>query len=164
MSAFVIDVNVLIVANARETAQASPQCVLHCIEFLELARESIVVLDTDGLIFGQYQRYNSFSGQPGLGDVFFKWIYNNQFNQELCDLVTLTRDGTSFTKVPLALRGFDPSDHVYIAVALISDYQPRIVNATDNDWFEWREKLEQHGLVIDFLCPELMTKAIVLEL
>jgi hypothetical protein len=163
MSAFVIDVNVLIVANARETAQASPQCVLHCVEFLELARENLVVLDDLGLIFGQYQRYNSFQGQPGLGDALFKWIFNKQFDSKHCELVEVIRDGLSFTTVPLALRGFDLSDHVYIAIARASDYQPVIVNATDNDWFEWQEKLEQKGLKLNFLCPERMNKSKYVE-
>jgi hypothetical protein len=158
MNAVVIDVNVLIVANARETEQATPDCVLNCVSALEAAREQIVVLDSSGLIFGQYQKYNSFHGQPGLGDSFFRWLYLNQRDKAHCEIVSLTIEGNSFSEVPDALRGFDPSDHVYIGVAKASINKPTILNATDTDWHEWRTQLEQHGFQIDFLCPDLMTK------
>jgi hypothetical protein len=158
MTAVVIDVNVLIVANARETEQATHDCVLDCVSALEAARENIVVLDSSGLIFGQYQRYNSFNGQPGLGDFFFRWLYLNQGDAAHCEIVTLTVEGNSFLEVPVALRRFDPSDHVYIGVANASANNPTILNATDTDWYQWRDQLEQHGFQIKFLCPDLMTK------
>jgi hypothetical protein len=158
MSAVVIDVNVLVVANARETEQATPDCVINCVSALEEAREKIVVLDNSGLIFRQYQRYNSFKGQPGLGDFFFRWLYLNQGDVAHCEIVSLTVEGNSFAEVPIALRGFDPSDHVYIGVANASTNKPTILNATDTDWHEWRVQLKQHGFQIEFLCPDLMTK------
>jgi hypothetical protein len=34
-----------------------------------------------------------------------------------------------------------------------------VVNACDKDWHEHREALEQHGVRIEFLCPEEMTRA-----
>lgn len=157
MSAVVIDVNVLVVANARETEQATPDCILNCVSALEEAREKIVVLDNLGLIFGQYQDYNNFKGQPGLGDFFFRWLYLNQFDVEHCEIVSLTVEENSFLEVPNGLRGFDPSDHVYIAAAKASIHSPTILNATDTDWHEWHIQLEQHDFKIEFLCSDLMT-------
>ena len=162
MSAFVIDVNVLIVANGRETAQVSPQCVLNCIEFLEEAQAHLIVLDESGLIFEEYQNYNSFQGQPGVGDAFFKWIYNNQFDSERCERVTITPTVTSLNpsleEVPLELRIkdankkiFDLDDHIWSAVARASQHKPVIVNAVDSDWREWQKRLEQHRFQIRFL-------------
>jgi hypothetical protein len=158
VSAVVIDVNVLIVANARETEQATPSCVLNCVSELEAAREKIVVLDSAGLIFGQYQNYNSFKGQPGAGDYFFRWLWQNLGDAAHCEMVALTGLDNSFIEVPAELRGFDPSDHVYIGVANASVNNPTILNATDTDWYDWRIQLEQHDFKIEFLCPDLMDK------
>jgi len=52
------------------------------------------------------------------------------------------------------LRGFDPADRKFVAVALVSRYEPEIQNAVDADWWDYRDVLKDHGLRIEFLCPE----------
>lgn len=161
MNAFVIDVNVLITANARETEQASPECVLNCIDALEMVRGNVVVLDDSDLIFEDYQKYNSFRGQPGLGDAFFKWLHDNRYSSNHFEFVIVTpihanEEIVTFENVPLELGGFDRKDHIWLAVARASRYSPTILNATDKDWKEWQERIESNGFVIKFLCPELM--------
>jgi hypothetical protein len=151
MKAFVVDVNVLIVANARETAQATSTCALACVQALEQVRQNILVLDSLGLVFDTYKTYNNFQGQPGLGDAFFKWVYQNQYQSAHVERVDISQ-----TQVPLVLQKFDPADHIWLKVAMASQNFPTILNATDTDWQEWRTELEQHGFVLEFLCPELM--------
>jgi hypothetical protein len=153
MKAFVVDVNVLIVANDRETMQATPACILACVRALEQVQQNILVLDSLGEIFNTYKSYNSFEGQPGLGDAFFKWVYQNQFQS-----VHFERVDIGQATVSVGLQKFDPADHIWLKVASASQNLPTILNATDTDWYEWRHVLEQHGFLLRFLCPELMGK------
>ncbi|MEV4292134.1 hypothetical protein AB0K40_42070 [Nonomuraea bangladeshensis] len=57
----------------------SSGCTNSAIEFLEHAESrAIVVLDSSGRIFEEYERYCSFKGQPGLGDHFFLHLHRRQ--------------------------------------------------------------------------------------
>lgn len=161
MKAVVIDTNVPVVANGR-TAQAGPDCVLACLEALEsAANDGPIVLD-DGLrILGEYMGKLSMSGQPGAGDSFMKWIWQNQANPCRCERVHIApgaggaEDYKEFPDDP-ALAGFDPSDRKFAAVALGSRHEPRVLNAVDTDWWDYRRPLERHGVRVEFLCPQLM--------
>ena len=74
MSVFVVDTNVAIVANTRETHADRP-CQLACVDKLEcVVRQGIVAVDESGAILDEYGGYLSHSGQPGMGDAFFKHI------------------------------------------------------------------------------------------
>lgn len=69
-SAVVIDTNVTIVANDMHPA-AGLDCVGACIDALLQARQSGVLMDDGYLLFEEYRRHLSHSGQPGFGDAFF---------------------------------------------------------------------------------------------
>jgi len=154
----VIDTNVLAVANGRH-APASDACVGACIDALLAAREQGVSID-DGLrVLDEYRQHASFAGQPGVGDAFFKWLWDHQADALCCERVVINpHPGRGFIEFPgdQALRGFDASDRKFVAVALTSASQPPVLNASDTDWWEFRTALEAHGLQIQFLCPDLM--------
>jgi len=159
--AVVADTNVLIVANGK-SEQASPDCVIAAITALETAKgQQVVVVDSGLRIFNEYFRYASLSGQPGLGDVFLKWLWNNQANSDRCEQVNITplaNDPDTFEEFPNDpdLAAFDLSDRKFVAVACASANNPTLLNATDTDWWDFRIPLSRNGLVINFLCPELM--------
>ena len=80
--------------------------------------------------------------------------------QERCEQVEITPIGGSdwdFEEFPLdsELGTFDRSDRKFVAVALASKNAPQILNAVDSDWWIHRNRLRQHGLVVQFLCQEL---------
>ena len=157
MIAFVVDTNVAVVAN-RASPQAGPQCVLACIAALRTAKDEIVVLDDGMRILREYMNNLNMAGQPGVGDMFMKWVFINQAVSSRCELVPLTRRSTDpedFNEFPGgdALSGFDRSDRKFVAVALASRNNPKILNAVDSDWWEFRVQLVEHGLRISFLCP-----------
>ncbi len=78
MTALVVDTNVPIVANGR-APQAGLTCVLACIDALDdLRLHHTIVLDNLGLILDEYRNNLSARGQPGVGDAFFKWVWQNQ--------------------------------------------------------------------------------------
>jgi hypothetical protein len=151
----IVDTNVLIVAN-HKAPQASPECVLSCVQYLNNLRKSdILVIDSDWLIIGEYQRKNSDSGQPGVGDAFLKWVLTNRTNPKHCEQVHITqRAENDFAEFPRSqsLAGFDPSDRKFVAVALTHPQRPAIANAVDSDWRNYEHALAEHGIKIDFLC------------
>jgi hypothetical protein len=160
--AVVIDTNVAVVANGR-AAQAGPHCVLACIDSLEEARQRRLILLDDGMrILDEYRQNLSLRGQPGPGDAFFKWLWDNQANTEHCLRVPITPRGDrgpGFEEFPDddALACFDSEDRKFVAVGLGYGRDFRIWNASDTDWWHFRHELTRHGVEVEFLCPGLMT-------
>jgi len=161
MTAFVVDVNVPIVAN-QDAPQADNDCVLACVKALQkICEGSMIVIDDGMLIFSEYMRNLSKAGQPGVGDAFMKWVWENQAVIERCERVTLTpnpgnpEDFVEFPNDP-ELDNFDWSDRKYVAVALASGNDPIVLNAVDPDWWENKEALERKGVRLRFLCPQYM--------
>lgn len=156
----VIDTNVLVVANGRHD-RAADTCVGACISALERARRETVVLDDRQLILDEYRRHCSFSGQPGLGDAFFKWLWSRQANPRHCRQVPVTpHPKRGFVEFPddERLKDFDHADRKFVAVALAAGDAPPVLNASDTDWWHARTALGDHGVTVDFLCPELMPR------
>ena len=58
-----------------------------------------------------------------------------------------------------ALSSFDRDDRKFVAVAFASGTSPDIVNATDTDWWPPRYALQEQGIRVRFLCPDLMPDA-----
>ena len=163
MTAVVIDTNVLIVASVR-AEQADGGCVTACLDALDQARKGIVVLDDIGRILNEYRGRLSLSGQPGVGDAFFKWLHDHQADRRHCESVTITpksNDEEDFDEFPHVqdLAGFDRSDRKFVAVAKASRRNPSILNAVDRDWWDFREALKRQGVLVRFLCPGAMKRA-----
>ncbi len=161
MTAVVVDVNVPIVANGK-TEQADLDCVEACLTALVEARnQGVIVFDSQHRILAEYRKYLSPSGQPGPGDLFMKWVWTNQTNPSHCEQVDITvRDGDEedFEEFPddPTLANFDRADRKYVAVVIASQRCPKLLNASDTDWWDYRTPLQNHGVEIDFLCPGLM--------
>ncbi len=159
MRATVVDTNVLAAAN-QAADHASPECVFASIDALSaLRRAGVVALDDRSLILGEYRGHASLAGQPGVGDEFLRHLYDNLYNGIACKLVTIApvEDG-SFAEFPADVRlaNFDRNDRKFVAVALACEPAAEVFNATDTDWWNHREALEENGVQVRFLCPELM--------
>ena len=159
MKAFVVDVNVPIVANGRET-HADFDCQDASIDALrDVVESGMVVLDDQMLILQEYRNHLNPSGQPGVGDVFMQWVWENQAVAERCEQVSLTAVANGFEEFPAdpRLNQFDLSDRIFVAVAKASSNSPEVLNAVDSDWWEHRDALGQNGIQIIFLCPQHMS-------
>ena len=148
-----------VVAN-RMHLPAPMECIEACIAALSAARLGVVLIDDGGLILAEYRHYLSHRGQPGVGDAFFKWLWDNQANPEHCRKVEITYvDGSEmdFVEFPADadLRAFDRSDRKFVAVAIASGVNPPILNASDTDWHIFRAPLARY-VTVHFLCPTLM--------
>ncbi len=156
----VVDTNVAVVANC-QTEQASEMCIERCIDALQsFPSEACLFLDDRGLILDEYRKHLKFSGQPGVDDAFFKWLWDNQANEAHCRKVPITlHDDRGFEEFPddPKLAQFDRDDRMFVAVALASGTHPTVMNASDRDWWIYRKALKRCGVAVTFLCPELMT-------
>ena len=163
--AVVIDTNVLIAANHRDT-HVSADCSLNAARRLNAARQAeVVLLDTLGHIFLEYKCYCNFTGQPGAGDMFFLYLHQKRWDEAAGKILQIpinenpsvdqgNRNYIEFPDDP-DFAGFDPSDQKFVAVGIASGKNPAILNASDNDdWENYRVALEKHGLFLEQLCPE----------
>lgn len=156
MRQVVVDTNVPIVANGRADSSRggaipSPECRLAAIKFLEEALSSCkILLDLDGEIQKEYQRYLNPSGAPGVGDRFYLEMLNSL--PRLVIRTDLPRNGIDYIDFPgdPELNDFDPSDRKFAAMARRTG--AHVVNATDSDWLHHRDILARHGIDVDFVC------------
>ncbi len=118
-----------------------------------------IALDTGWRVITEYRHNLETRGQPGVGSAFLKWVLTNHRNPTRCSLVEITPKSSTqedYEEFPRssALRGFDPSDRKFVAVACAHEDRPPILEATDTKWWTYRRALSDSGVVVDFLCPQ----------
>lgn len=150
----VVDTNVGIAANLK--AEVPAECALACVRTLRtITRHGRLALDSGDLIFDEYRTHLRFSGQPGTGDAFMKWVHDNRFNEGVCDRIRITpTDDGSFEEFPDVdeLAAFDPSDRKFVAVAATHPESPPIAVAADRDWTNNRDALAAASITVRFVC------------
>ena len=156
---FVVDTNVAIIANGRET-DADDRCQLTCVERLKsLAAGEVVAIDDRGLILNEYRRRLNLSGMPGVGDVFLKHVFNNQYHDDRVRRVAVTPsddDRRGFEELPE--NAFDRSDRKFLAVAVVG--KAVVLNAADSDWHEHEALMDSLKVEVTQLCPQYATKEV----
>src|SRR6266508_3469626 len=155
MKPVVVDTNVAMVANDASLPVDSEdlrplECISACIRALtDVTRNGHLVLDTAGLIFDEYKTYLNFSGQPGVGDIFMKWVHDRQWDREVCTRVEITPDDVrGFVEFPdhAELADFDWDDRKFVAVACAHGQDTHILQAVDEaKWARVQAALEETG-------------------
>ena len=157
MTPCVVDTNVAVVANDK-TPEASPDCVITCVDSLvDIQQSGVIVLDSGSLILKEYINNLSLSGQPGVGDAFMKWVWQVQADESRCESVDITPDANrGFAEFPddPELVHFHDDDRKFVAVAVASLHSPEVLNAVDSDWWDHRQALERNGIRVRFICPD----------
>lgn len=155
----VVDTNVLVVAN-QASDNASIDCIEACVNALsQLKNDGIVAVDDKNLILDEYRRRASLAGQPGLGDAFLRHVYDNLYNVLMCIQISVTvQHDEKILEFPSdnRLKGFDKDDQKFVAVSLGCDPHAVILNAVDNDWWDYRDVFRDMGVPVTFLCPQHM--------
>ncbi len=153
MTPFVVDTNVAIVANGRGT-HADLRCRLTCVKRLNsIVAGEVVAIDDKDLILAEYKKHLSFSGMPGVGDLFFKHLFNSQFQENRVRRVAVEPsedDRRGFEALPE--NTFDRSDRKFLAVAVVA--KAVVLNATDSDWDEHEALMNRLGVQVRQLCPQ----------
>ncbi len=158
MNVFVVDTNVAVVANGGNE-NIDFKCQLSCVEKLqEVVERETVAVDERGLIIEEYRNHLSLSGKPGVGDMFFKYLWDNQHlpNGRVRRVVITPSedDRRSFEELPR--NNFDPSDRKFLAVAVKANAV--VLNATDSDWRQQDSLMKRLCLKISQLCPHYASK------
>lgn len=159
MPRVVVDTNVAVVASGM-SEQGGPTCVHKCVGALVDVSSNGLFVDESGEILNEYLKVLGHSGRPDMGRAFVKWVFDNQANRRLIRKVPITRSQTPdwrlFEEFPAdeSLKGFHNDDQKFVAVAVASGENPRILNAVDSDWWDYREQLAANGVRVNFLCPE----------
>lgn len=163
MKAYVIDVNVPIVASSA-SSHANLECIAARVRYLrDVMKQGMVVLDRNGYVLQEYLRKLTLKGEPGVGQAFVRWMWERQAVARRCEIVHLNEkpgqhdDCEEFPDDP-RLQMFDRNDRKYVAVARASHRRPVVLNAVDSDWWYYRDVLKEHGVRVRFLCPQHMNR------
>lgn len=150
----VVDTNVLVAANGRDT-HVDVSCQVRCADELErIAREEVVCIDDQWLIIREYRKRVEHKGQPGPGTVFYKTIWKKMGNPNRVRRVSVDHrdpEGRDFAD-PVLPRHNLKKDAKFLAVAVKAN--ATIVNAADSDWAEHRELTDELGVRVRQLCPQ----------
>lgn len=159
MRSTVVDTNVLVVANGRDGVP-SIACQLAAIETLSTIKaRGRVGLDELGEIIDEYRRYCRGSGQPGVGDEFFRWVFDHRYTD--CEVVSInSHDDRVYEEFPAVadLGTFDRADRKFIAVALACSPKAEVVNAVDGGYELHAAPLRRIGIHVREVCPEHVGK------
>lgn len=157
----VVDTNVPVTANLslnRDADSNVPEgCILACVNAIKHVTENLaLVLDEGDEILGEYRKHLSMSGQPGVGDVFMKWVWTHRWSLSRKNRVKITKKNSSYEEFPTHpdLENFDPSDRKFVAVANAHPDKPPILQATDSKWWGWKDALAEKGIKVYFLCED----------
>lgn len=155
MSTVVIDTNVLLVAN-QQHQDISEECVLACTQkLLEAQRQGIIVVDDSYRIISEYRNKPDINGTR-VGDVFLKWLLQNQANTARVHQVTITETlADHFQEFPdqILQPDFDAPDRKFPSVANAHSNKPPVLQAADCKWINWQPALNAVGISVDFVCP-----------
>lgn len=157
-SAFVVDTNVLVVANGRKTHADEP-CQDSCRKKIEsVLEDGVIAIDDKDEILSEYGRHLSDSGMSGLGNAFYKHLFTYQGYRDRVRRIPITNsadDKRGFDELPE--NTLDRSDRKFLAVAVAANVV--LLNATDSDWGEQEALIETLGVKVDQLCPQHASKA-----
>lgn len=156
----VVDTNVATTANGANPG-SSPECVAASARALrDVMRSGHVFIDEGQVsrIMAEYRANLSARGQPGPGDVFFKWMLDHEWGGHRVTRVPITPkedDPEDFHELPPP-EGvtYDRSDRKFLAVAAAHEEHPPILQSFDSKWWGWRQALAQAGVTIHFLCED----------
>ena len=137
-----------------------PMLVIKCIEtLLRIKQKDIyVVFDTDEEVFNEYKNYMNFSGQPGVGDIFFKWLHDNRWSFPDTERVKLHKTKKGYVEFPDKMEqiNIDPNDMKFFALSYAHKITPVILEASDSKWWLWRGVAMECGIKIIFMDEQYM--------
>jgi len=155
-----ITANSVVRSTEEDIINSYPTLVVSSIELLQRIQKkgTYVVLDEDFEIFNEYKNYLSFSGQPGVGDIFFKWLFDNCWGFPSSERIKLHKTENGYKEFPRGMENtnVDLDDMKFFAVSNAHPLKPDIYEATDSKWWNWRNAAMQCGIRIQFLDEEYM--------
>jgi hypothetical protein len=153
MTRRVVDTNVAVIANGRDT-NASIECRLRSVIALEhLVQSGCVVIDDAGSILNEYEGRLYPEGQPGVGDRFYRHVLDNRGNVRrvrMVDTALARADALRRAFERGTLAAFDRSDRVFALCAVVG--RVPVATAMDSDWAQHEAGLTACGVRIEYVC------------
>jgi hypothetical protein len=157
MNCFVVDTNVVLVANGQHE-NVSPDCIASCaLRLQDIMLSGKLALDENFRILSEYQNKTVPKTGNRPGDAFVRWALRNNANTARIDCVLLiehSERGFDTFPIDADLLNFDPPDRKFVAVARGHPDSPPILQAADSKWLGWNSALKKHGVTVEFLCPD----------
>ena len=155
----VIDTNVAVTANGSNDGAPASCTAASARALQQVMARGHVFVDDGGHIVAEYRKNLRTRGQPGPGDVFFRWLLTHEWGGARVTRVAITPRGNAaddFTETPPSSSGvrYDPSDRKFLAVAAAHPDHPPILQSFDSKWWGWREPLRDHGVEVHFICAD----------
>jgi hypothetical protein len=114
-----------------------------------IASGDVVATDAAGEIVEEYFNQLSWSGQPTLGDVFAKWVFDVRWSQRESIVDTKPEGQHRYGVLEGDDADFDPSDRKFVAVAKVA--RATVHQATDTKWLDWSTALARHGVSVSWV-------------
>lgn len=131
-----VDTNVPKTANLAAKpdpdSDVPPSCIVECIRLIQhVTQKGGLVIDSGSEIFMEYRQNLSLRGQPGVGDIFMKWVHDNQWKPQKIEQVRITSNSETYDEFPKHewLTGFDKSDRKFISAANAHCDKPPVMQA-----------------------------------
>ena len=158
----VVDENVLVVANdlTKESLglptsfpDASEECRIACAEYLRnIVENGRIILDSESEYFDKYRNHASFSGQPGVGDMFLRIVYERGYVSSWATRIPIRDEKDYLLPASFKSSTFDNDDYLWVAGAYNSTSPAEIANACDSDYDECSAELNAIGIRVNQLC------------
>lgn len=101
----------------------------------------------------EYAPYTKYAGSPGVGDMFFRYVFDNQYADEFVRRVVIEPvDDETRGYSCLPENALKAGDRAVLAIAVAA--RASVVNATDSDWEEQRELTDGLSVPVIQLCGE----------
>ena len=157
MSKWVVDTNVMVVANGRHDSKqrpVSPGCREASVKFLMnlINENNCVLVDSAGEVLTEYQRYLNPCGQPGTGDRLLYELRNNCRRIKMVDLPVDENGEYADLHPDIIASAFDRSDRKFVALALQKDAP--VANSVDSDWVDHFALLTRCGVKVKLICGQ----------
>jgi len=165
----IIDTNVPCMANSADPTDMTElevNCAIRCSDFIKKFiddKSSKLVVDQGREIVGEYEKNISQTGQPGMANLFLDWVYQYLCRMAVEDFIYINKTSENeYEEFPnhKGLKGFDPADRKFVAVAHAHPHHPVIIQGTDSKWWRFKEVLKACGIEIHFIDEEYMKSKI----
>lgn len=157
MSEVVVDTNVWVKVDevvAETETDEEKQCITSCQQWLEqfVSGDDFLVLDSFATweIMNEYRK-NVRGG--GVAESILNRLSSSMFHRLVLKDIDL--DLHKIAIVPSPLDQIHKNDRKFVAVAIECEPFATICHATDRGWVAHQQLLEENGLTILGLCPEL---------
>lgn len=157
MSEVVVDTNVWVMVDkvVEETdTEEEKQCIHSCQQWLELFISGDDLLVIDGFATWQIMtEYRNNVRRGGVAESILNELSSSIFHRLVLKQIDFDSDRIAI--VPSPLDQIHKNDRMFVAVAIQCEPFATIYHATDRGWIANKLLLEEYGLTILGLCPEL---------